>query len=76
MKNDLLTTIFEKSNFTYLSDLKFAKGKKLVKIIDDIKIDDYSIEEWKELYMYLIEESIDIESKEVLKEELIKKIAK
>lgn len=76
MDNDLLVKIFEESNYTYLSDLKFAKGDKLVKIIEDTEIDDFSIEQWKELYMYLIEEPTTVENKKVLKEELVKKITK
>lgn len=72
MKQDLLTYIFEKSKMTYLSDLKFIKKEEIVSILEEINTDDFSINEWKELYLYLMQEDTVEKNSEDIKRSLLK----
>lgn len=71
MSVDLLAYVFEKSDVTYLSDLKFIKRESIVEILRDIKIADYPITDWKEFYLYIIGEETTCETREEIKKQLI-----
>lgn len=71
MNQDLLTYVFEKSNATYLSDLKFIRKDSIIDILKDVKIADYTIADWKEFYLYIVGKETTCETKEEIKEELI-----
>lgn len=74
MNKDLLACVFEESNVTYLSDLKFIKKDAIVDVLRNINISDYPIDEWKEFYLYIIGEETSCNTREEIKDELINNI--
>lgn len=74
MGKDLLTYIYEQSDYTYLSDLKFVKSKTVANIIKNIDVNKFKLEEWNELYIYLIGNDSDLQDSQEIKNALIKKL--
>lgn len=74
MGKDLLTYIYEQTDYTYLSDLKFVKSKTVANIIKNIDVNKFKLEEWNELYIYLIGNDSDLQDSQEIKNALIKKL--
>lgn len=72
MNRDLLMYVFEESETDYLSDLKFIEKDTIINILKDIKTTDFSLDEWKEFYLYIIGEEVNCDDREEIKEKLIK----
>lgn len=73
MNRDLLMYVFEESKTDYLSDLKFIEKDTIINILKDIKTTDFSIDDWKEFYLYIIGEDVNSDDREEIKEKLMKK---
>lgn len=53
-KKGLLDCIAEKTNCTYLSDLRYLKSLEVVKrVVIGIPLSDYVLEEWQDAVRYL-----------------------
>lgn len=63
MKHKLLEYIYEKSNFTYLSDLRSPENlATLIPLLKDVDESMYTLDEWDQFISYVVGKQVYAQS--------------